>query len=141
MDMKTKSQAPKFGHLDTSYQAAGGFEGLSKLVNAFYDHMEAKPFAAKIRNMHQPDLAPSRDKLICFLSGWLGGPRLYSEKYGAISIPGVHAHLDIGEQEKQAWLDCMQLAIDEQEYSPEFADYLITQLSLPANRIQTVCQR
>ena len=129
----------EFGKADNSFLAAGGIEGINKLVADFYTLMNELPESLVIRNMHPHDLDQSIDKLSRFLCGWLGGPRRYTEKYGAISIPGVHSHMNIGEDEKNAWLNCMRQAIDKQNYSQEFADYLITQLSIPAQRIQQVC--
>jgi hemoglobin len=59
---------------------------------------------------------------------------LYKEKYGAISIPQVHAHLTIGSAEKSAWLLCMGKALARQDYPQEFQDYMLTQLNVPAER-------
>ncbi len=129
----------KFGQLDASFKAAGGVEGIEKLVRDFYALMDRLPEAERIRAMHADDLELSIDKLSRFLCGWLGGPRRYQEKYGSISIPGVHSHLRIGEAEKQAWLLCMKQAIGKQNYSPEFSEYLLTQLSVPAERVKQVC--
>ena len=78
---------------DASYQAAGGEDGIRKLVDAFFDRMGSDPRFATIYAMHPEDKDVSRDKLACFLCGWLGGPKLYHEKDGAIGIPRVHAHL------------------------------------------------
>ena len=64
-------------------------EGLTKLVDEFYTNMDTLPEARTIRNMHPQDLAESRKKLTYFLSGWLGGPRLFQQHYGPISIPGA----------------------------------------------------
>lgn len=85
------------------------------------------------------DLVVSRDKLTLFLCGWLGGPRLFSAKYGAISIPKIHSHSGVLEEDKHAWLECMQASIGRQRYSPEFGEYLIRQLAVPAERIEQVC--
>ncbi len=131
----------RFGYHDNSYIAAGSFNGIAKLVDDFYDHMERHDFSKKIFEMQPKDINESRRKLTYFLSGWLGGPKLYSKNYGGISIPGVHQHLAIGPEERDAWLECMRLAIDDQPYSPEFSVYLLTQLSVPANRVEVVCQR
>ena len=128
-----------FGKADNSFRAAGGIEGVDKLVADFYSLMDELPEALEIRNMHPENLDQSIDKLARFLCGWLGGPRRYTEKYGSISIPGVHVHLKIGEIEKNAWLNCMKQAIDKQNYSQDFAEYLITQLRVPAERVQQVC--
>ena len=128
-----------FGKGDASFRQAGGIEGINQLVSDFYTIMETLPQAVVIRAMHPQDLDQSIDKLSRFLSGWLGGPRLYQQKYGSISIPGVHAHLNIGEAEKNAWLDCMKRAIEKQNYSTQFAEYLMTQLAVPAERVVEIC--
>ncbi|PIS09922.1 MAG: globin [Bdellovibrio sp. CG10_big_fil_rev_8_21_14_0_10_47_8] len=129
-----------FGHQDHSYQSAGGEEGLMKLSKDFYDFMDTLPEAKKIRDMHTEDLTVSVEKLAFFLCGWLGGPRKFQEKYGPIHIPQRHSHLDVGEAEKEAWLLCMKKALEKQDYSEAFKEYLITQLRVPATRIQQVCE-
>jgi hemoglobin len=132
--------AENYGYQDTSYKAAGGFEGIERLVNCFYDIMEQLPQAETIKAMHPEDLLISRDKLTRFLCGWLGGPRYYGEKYGPINIPQVHRHLDIGEQERDAWLLCMDKAIAQQPYKLSFKTYLLAQLSIPADRVRVMSQ-
>ena len=124
-----------FGSGDASYQAAGGIDGLRCLVDDFYQIMDTSSAASGIRSMHPESLDSARDKLACFLSGWLGGPRLYSEKYGPISIPSFHAQWPINEADSGAWLGCMEEAIARQNYSVEFAEYLLAQLRIPAQRI------
>ena len=131
--------ATSFGTLDASFKAAGGIEGIEKLVSDFYAFMDELPEAKVIRDMHPEKLDQSIDKLSRFLCGWLGGPRRYQEKYGSMSIPGVHSHLVVGEKEKQAWLNCMKYAIDKQGYDQEFASYLLAQLSVPAERVRQIC--
>jgi hemoglobin len=130
-----EEQKPVYGFEDSSFKAAGGIEGIQRLVEDFYRIMDELPDARIIRDMHPQDLEVSVDKLARFLCGWLGGPKLYQEKYGAISIPAVHTHLVIGEHERDAWLLCMQQAIALQSYTDDFAAYLLTQLRVPAERI------
>lgn len=135
------SDQPVYGVDDASYQAAGQLAGLTKLVNDFYDQMETLPEAARIRAMHPADLTESRDKLALFLSGWLNGPRLFSEKYGkGISMPRAHSHIPIKDEDRVAWMTCMSKALDMQDYEPAFKDYLLTQLNVPASRIVTLCE-
>lgn len=129
------SNPPPFGVGDASYRAAGGIDGLRRLVDDFYQAMDEDPAAAELRRLHPEDLAQSRDKLACFLSGWLGGPRLFSDKYGPIAIPAFHAQWPIDAQLGEAWLSCMAQAIARQDYSPAFAEYLLAQLRVPAQRI------
>jgi hemoglobin len=130
-----------YGTADASYHAAGGFEGIRSLVDEFYRVMDTIPEARRIRGMHPQDLDEARDKLTRFLSGWLGGPKLFREKYGAISIPGVHEHLPIGSTDRDAWLECMRRAIATQGFDAAFADYLIEQLGIPAERVRDTCAR
>ena len=125
----------KYGREDQTFQAAGGIEGIQRLVEDFYDVMSTRDYAAVIRHMHPDDLSVSIDKLARFLCGWMGGPKRYSEKYGGIAIPPAHSHLPVGEPEKQAWLDCMSEALDRQDYPAELKKYLIEQLTVPASRI------
>lgn len=127
--------SPAFGTGDASYQAAGGIDGLRRLVDDFYRLMDQSEEARAVRQMHPANLELSRDKLACFLSGWLGGPSLFSERYGSIAIPSFHARWPIDESHSEIWLNCMAQAIDLQGYSPAFADYLLRQLRVPAQRI------
>ncbi|MFO1421487.1 MAG: group II truncated hemoglobin [Candidatus Competibacteraceae bacterium] len=123
-----------YGVEDASYRAAGGEAGIRKLVDDFYDAMDQLPEAAKIRAMHPADLTLSRDKLARFLCGWLGGPKLYAEKYGPIRIPQAHSRFEIGSKERNAWLLCMEEALKNQPYAAEFKKYLLEQLYVPAER-------
>lgn len=133
-------QDENYGFEDTSFKAAGGFEGIQKLVKCFYHFMDQLPEANKIRAMHTEDLSVIEDKLCHFLCYWLGGPRQYRDKYGPISIPKVHMHLAVGEQERDAWLLCMKKAAELQPYKPAFKKYLLEQLALPAERIRVTCK-
>lgn len=127
---------PGYGVADASYRAAGELAGITKLVDAFYDQMDLLPEAAVIRRMHPVDLTESRLKLAYFLSGWLGGPKLYSQHFGGINIPERHRHFPIDTAERDAWLLCMERAIEAQPYDPAFKEYLLTQLRVPAERIR-----
>jgi len=133
----SNTSSTQYGQGDATYRAVGGAEGLKKLVNDFYDKMETMPRAKNIRDMHAEDLTETRDKLYCFLSGWMGGPTLYKEKYGSINIPQAHKHLDIGEEERDAWMCCMRNALKNQPYPEELKNYLLQQLSIPAEACRT----
>jgi hemoglobin len=130
-----------YGVGDSSYQAAGCLEGLTRLVDLFYEHVNTLPEAEIIRKLYPEDLSSSRKKLTFFLSGWLGGPRIYQEHFGSINIPGSHVHMKIGAQEQDAWLFCMDKAVQQQAYTQEFKQYLMEQLSIPAEKIRIICQK
>jgi hemoglobin len=128
-----------YGVGDASFQAAGGEAGLRRLVDAFFDRMGSDKRFATIYALHPEDKAVSRDKLARFLCGWLGGPRLYNEKYGAIGIPRVHAHLAIATAERDQWLTCMTESVAEQPFAPDFKKYLMEQLYVPAEAVRRRC--
>lgn len=129
----------EYGNGDTSYQAAGGETGIRALVDAFYTIMGNDTRFTPIFNMHPEDIDVSRDKLATFLSGWLGGPRIYPQKYGSIGIPAVHQHLPITNDERDQWLSCMKEAIDNQPFDERFKHYLLEQLAIPAQAIVNRC--
>ena len=58
----------------TPHEQLGGDAGVVRLVERFYERMDAEPEAATIRALHADELAPMVDKLSVFLIGWLGGP-------------------------------------------------------------------
>ncbi|WP_369857219.1 group II truncated hemoglobin [Candidatus Thalassolituus haligoni] len=138
--MSPTSNTPAYGQGDATYQAAGGLEGITALVDRFYQRMDTLPEARILRAMHSDDLTSSRQKLTWFLSGWTGGPKLYAEHVGAISIPVAHAHLPADESSVQAWLTCMDLALQDLNYPDDFRHYMIQQLSRPAESIRLMCK-
>ena len=127
-----------YGEGDATFRACGGVDGIRLLVEDFYEQMDSLPEAKRIRALHPSDLTISIDKLACFLSGWTGGPKLFSEKYGPIKIPIAHQHLPVGEAERDAWLLCMQRALVNQPYPDDLKQYLLEQLFVPAERIRIV---
>ena len=111
------------GNSMSPYHAAGELAGITSLVDAFYLNMDAFPEARVIRNMHPEDLTESRKKLTYFLCGVLGGPRLYIEHYGGVDLPDFHRQFPIGNDERDAWMFCMQRAISVQSYEASFKEY------------------
>ena len=129
-----------YGTGDASFEAAGGEAGLRRLVDNFFDRMGSDERFATIYALHPEDKEVSRDKLARFLCGWLGGPKLYHEKYGSIGIPRVHAHLPITERERDQWLTCMAESVEEQPFAPDFRKYLMEQLFVPAEAVRRRCE-
>ena len=96
----------------TPYEAIGGREAVVRLVDHFYDLMDALPEAANIRALHQDDLTADRHKLVAFLSGWLGGPELYWEGSSDDLVKRRHTHLPVDTAAAKAWLRCMSGALE-----------------------------
>ena len=131
----------QYGVRDASFQAAGGVSGIRQLVDDFFDRMGSDQRFKTIYEMHPEDKEVSRDKLARFLCGWLGGPKLYNEKYGAIGIPRVHAHLAIASPERDQWLTCMGESVERQPFEPDFKVYLMEQLFVPAEAVRRRCAK
>jgi hemoglobin len=101
------------GNALNPYQQIGGDEGVRRLVDRFYDVMDSLPEAAPVRALHATSLRASREKLYLFLSGWLGGPDLYQQKYGHPMLRRRHLPFSIGRAERDQWLLCMERALEE----------------------------
>lgn len=112
----------------TPYELLGGEAGLRALVDRFYEIMDTNAEAVSIRAMHTSDLAPIRQKLFEFLSGWLGGPPLFLQRTGSICITAAHKPFKIGEAERDQWLMCMRQALADTGASPELQAMLKTPL-------------
>ena len=97
----------------TPYEQLGGEVVLRVLVERFYALMDSQPEYAGIRALHPPGLSGSIDKLYMFLSGWMGGPPLFVEKYGHPMLRARHLPFAIGESERDQWLSCMHRAMQE----------------------------
>ena len=108
-----------------------GEQGIRELTDAFYDIMDSLPEAAAVRAMHAPDLAPVKGKLAEYLIGWMGGPPLYSDKYGTVCMTTPHEPYHIGPEERDQWLLCMDRALAQTGASEE----VVAMLKIPLFRI------
>jgi hemoglobin len=97
----------------TPYDRIGGEPAVRKLVKRFYELMDTLPEAYGIRKLHPPDLSGSEDKLFMYLSGWLGGPQLYVEKFGHPRLRSRHLPFPIASAEAGQWMLCMRQAMAE----------------------------
>ena len=99
--------------MQTHYERIGGEEVVRKLVDHFYDRMDQQQDFQGIRELHAKSLKASREKLFMFLSGWLGGPQLYVEKFGHPRLRQRHLPFAIGESERDQWMNCMTQAMQD----------------------------
>ncbi|HEX5393121.1 MAG TPA: group II truncated hemoglobin [Rhodocyclaceae bacterium] len=95
------------------YERIGGEATLRTLVKRFYELMDTLPEAYGIRKMHPEDLSGSGEKLFMYLSGYLGGPNLFIEKFGHPRLRARHMPFSIGADERDQWLMCMNMAMAE----------------------------
>ena len=106
--MSTLETAPR----PTAYEIVGGEAMVRRLADRFYDIMDSAPEAAGLRALHGTDLAAVRERLFEFLTAWLGGPRLYFQRPASNCIMSAHRPYAIGAAERDAWMMCMQRALE-----------------------------
>lgn len=100
---------------NTAYELIGGEAGVRELVDRFYDLMDREEALKALREMHAKSLKGSREKLFLFLSGWLGGPDLYVQRYGHPRLRARHLPFSIGIAERDQWMSCMNRAMQEMD--------------------------
>jgi len=108
----------------TLYEAIGGDAAVKALVKRFYDLMDTLPEARNCRAIHPENLQDSKAKLYEYLTGYLGGPPVYVEKYGHPRLRSRHFGAAIGPAERDEWLLCFSRALDETIENPKLRDII-----------------
>jgi hemoglobin len=108
----------------TPYQLLGGDARVRELVDRFYDLMDLEPAYRELRAVHGSTLESAREKLYHFLSGWLGGPPLYTDRYGHPMLRARHLPFAIGTVERDQWMACMKQAMEELDVEPGLRRHL-----------------
>ena len=91
------------------YERVGGWSYFEHLVNLFYECVENDPI---LRPLYPDDLKPGKFWLTAFLSQYWGGPNYYSELKGHPRLRQRHFPFRIGQIERDAWVCCMERAVD-----------------------------
>src|SRR3569833_641963 len=100
--------------------------------------MDTLPAAAAIRALHSEDLAAARAKLFMFLSGWLGGPPLYSERHGHPRLRARQLRFRIDAAASAAWMLCLEQAVAETVIDPGLRARLVAALHQTAQHMRNV---
>lgn len=108
----------------TPYQLLGGEAVVRRPVDTFYDQMDEDPDFFGIRKLHPASLTSSREKLYMFLTGWLGGPPLYTSEFGHPRLRARHLPFAIGEAERDQWMVCMAKALEVVGVEPSMRERL-----------------
>ncbi|GAA3409304.1 group 2 truncated hemoglobin YjbI [Paenibacillus hodogayensis] len=111
------------------YEAIGGADALSRIVEAFYPKVQADPL---IGPLFPPDIVPVMEKQKLFLTQFFGGPPLYSDQYGHPMMRARHMPFPITPERADAWLGCMKRALEESGLEPELQTLLLQRLKGPA---------
>ncbi|MEN0076037.1 MAG: group II truncated hemoglobin [Paracraurococcus sp.] len=112
----------------TPYARIGGEAGLRRFTRRFYALMDSLPEAAACRAIHPESLAGAEQKLFEYLSGWLGGPPLFTDKYGPPMLRRRHLHAPIAEAEIEGWLACFRQAWAEVVEDPALGPLVLPQV-------------
>lgn len=120
------------------YELLGGEPVLRRLTQRFYEIMAALPEVQGIRQMHPENLRGSEEKLFMFLSGWLGGPNLFIERYGHPRLRMRHFPFKIGKSERDQWMLCMVQAFDELQIEEPLRSELLHSLLRLADHMRNI---
>lgn len=110
--------------MSTPYEQIGGEIAVRQLVDDFYDVMDTAPDAKDVRALHAASLKVSREKLFMFLTGWLGGPPIYTDRYGHPMLRARHLPFAIAERERDQWLWCMEHALAKHAMPDDLKQFL-----------------
>ena len=97
---------------NTPYLLVGGEAKVRQLANCFYDIMESDPHVSDLLAIHPKPLDGIRERFFEFLSGWLGGPDLFVEKYGHPRLRARHLPFMVTVRQRDLWILCMNQALE-----------------------------
>jgi hemoglobin len=112
------------------YAEVGGAPVFEKLVRRFYEQVAEDEV---LRPLYpEEDLGPAEERLRMFLEQYWGGPRTYSDRRGHPRLRMRHMPFTIGPIERDAWLRCMRVAVDELDLDDEHRQQLWQYLTYAA---------
>ncbi|WP_424184774.1 globin [Actinokineospora sp. G85] len=119
------------GTPETFYDAVGGEATFTRIVGRFYEEVAKDEV---LRPMYpEEDLGPAEERLRLFLMQYWGGPHTYSDQRGHPRLRMRHNPFTIGPIERDAWLRCMRVAVDEQGLPEPLRAQLWRYLEMAAN--------
>lgn len=113
----------------TIYEAIGGQEAVDKIIDSLYTHIGKHP---KLIPIFPDDLNESARKQRLFLTQFFGGPNLYFQDRGHPMLKRRHMNFEITPERKDAWLACMDKALDEAEIEEPYRSVIFERLSMTA---------
>ena len=115
------------------YDAVGGEAVFTRIIGRFYEEVAKDEV---LRPLYpEEDLGPAEERLRMFLMQYWGGPHTYSEQRGHPRLRMRHAPFSIGPIERDAWLRCMRIAVDEADLSDDHRRQLWAYLEMAANSL------
>ena len=102
----------------TVYEAAGGEETFTRLVERFYAGVAGDPVLRPLYPRDPQMFAAAGEHLRLFLIQYWGGPTWYSEQRGHPRLRMRHAPFAIGRQERDAWMALMRASVEAEDLPP-----------------------
>lgn len=116
----------------TIYEAIGGQSSVDKIVHSLYKHVAKHEALIPI---FPTDLTETIHKQRLFLTQFFGGPSLYLEERGHPMLKRRHMPFEITFERRNAWLECMDKALDEAEIEEPYRSAIFDRLSLTATHM------
>jgi hemoglobin len=117
------------------FDRVGGIAFFERLVDRFYDGVEADPVLLRLYPTPD-DLSGARRHLTLFLAQYWGGPTTYSDERGHPRLRMRHAPFAIGPEERDHWLAHMRAAIDDVDPDPEVREALEAYFAMAAESMR-----
>ncbi|MBY7143117.1 globin [Virgibacillus sp. NKC19-3] len=114
------------------FEAIGGFDQIDKLVTHFYNRVAQHPSLIPI---FPDDLTETARKQRLFLTQFFGGPKVYSEERGHPMLRRRHLPFPITPERRDAWLACMEEALQAVEIEEPYRTVIFEKLTLTANHM------
>jgi hemoglobin len=115
------------------YDAVGGAETFRRIIGRFYAEVANDEVLRPV--YPEEDLGPAEERLRLFLMQYWGGPHTYSDRRGHPRLRMRHAPFKIGPIERDAWLRCMRIAVDEAGLAEPHRQQLWAYLEMAANSL------
>lgn len=114
------------------YEAIGGQAKINELVDAFYARVQKHPDLIPIFPNNFTEIARKQKQ---FLTQFFGGPPLYIQEHGHPMMKRRHAPFPITPTRRDAWLTCMEGALEEAQIEEPFRSAMFDRLILTANHM------
>lgn len=123
----------------TFYEQVGGAPTFRTLVHRFYQEVRKHELLMPL--YPEDDMDGAEDRLRMFLEQYWGGPHTYSDQRGHPRLRMRHVHYHISELERDAWLRCMRIALEEideetmsREHREAFDRYIVAAAEMLVNQ-------
>src|SRR5699024_1621164 len=116
----------------TLFEAIGGYEPIDRLIDGLYKRIVQHP---KLTPIFTDDVEESARKQRLFLIQFLGGLPLYTEDRGHPMLRRRHLAFEITPERKDAWLECMNGALEEAGIKDPYRTAIFDRLTMTAQHM------